>query len=543
MMKKRLGALLLCLLLVFSLSSGALAAEGDNVIELSTAEDLLQLGLRPDASFVLTRDIDMGGLDWEPVAFTGKLDGNGHVLYNLKVNRTGGVRADTVDGNNKVYDSVFAGLFSTLINARVENLTLRGVDIQIRSGEHCFVGGITGYIKNSEIANCSILDARISLVATCQPEPVNPRTSCNAGAGGIAGFGSGAIRNCTAETVLVFDDQFAANLKVEEFMGGVLSCGDATITGCSVTVDGYDACRGYAHNGGLVGMFYLYDKSEALGTITGCSVDGSITFFEDNTDRRAYCQPFVGELLTWTNMSECTQTFTRNELFDYTAKLSPEKCETPSYTETRQEADCDHWGYTVHSCTVCGHTWRDEFAAPAHVPGEWTVTQAATYETAGRRELTCTLCGQVIAEETIAPHVAGEWVTVQEAGVGRDGLRRLYCADCGEVLEEEIIPGKKGIQSIVLDQTMVNLYYKDELKIGAEIYPADAANTVVYWTSSNERAVIVDTNGTVHAVGRGTATVTCTSADGQASSQCQVRVDYTLKQWVTMVLLFGWLWY
>ena len=143
MMKKRSVALLLCLLLVFSLSSGALAAEGDNVIELSTAEDLLQLGLRPDASFVLTRDIDMGELDWEPVAFTGKLDGNGHVLYNLKVNRTGGVRADTVDGNNKVYDSVFAGLFSTLINARVENLTLRGVDIQIQSGEHCFVGGFS----------------------------------------------------------------------------------------------------------------------------------------------------------------------------------------------------------------------------------------------------------------------------------------------------------------------------------------------------------------------------------------------------------------
>ena len=543
MMKKRLGALLLCLLLVFSLSSAALAAEGENAIQLSTPEDLLQIGLRPDASFVLTRDIDMAGLDWEPAAFTGKLDGNGHTLYNLNVTRTGGVRADTVDGNDKVYDSVFAGLFSTLIGARVENLTLRGVDIRIQSGEHCFVGGLTGYMKNAEIVNCSVLDARISLVSMCQPEPVNPRTSCNAGVGGIAGFGSGAIRDCTAETVLVFDDQCAANLKVEEFMGGVLSCGNADISNCTVTIDGYDACRGYAHNGGLVGMFYLYDKSETLGAITGCSVNGSITFFEDNTDRRAYCQPFVGELLTWTNMSECSQTFTRNELFDYTVKLSPEKCDTPSYTETRQEADCDHWGYTVHSCTVCGHSWRDSFAAPAHVPGEWTVTVPATYETAGRRELTCTLCGQTIAEETIAPHVPGEWVTVAEAGVGRDGLRRLYCADCGEVLDEEIIPGKKNVQSIVLDQTIVNLYYKDELKIGADIYPADAANTVVYWTSSNEKAVIVDTNGTVHAVGRGTSVVTCTSADGYASSQCQVRVDFTLKQWVTMVLLFGWLWY
>ena len=105
------------------------------------------------------------------------------------------------------------------------------------------------------------------------------------------------------------------------------------------------------------------------------------------------------------------------------------------------------------------------------------------------------------------------------------------------------LTGKKAVQAIVLDQSMLNLNYKDTFKIGAEIYPADAANTVVYWTSSNEKAVTVDTNGTVHAVGRGTALVTCSSADGFASAECQVRVDYTLRQWVTMVLLFGWLWY
>ena len=94
MRKNRIGALMLCLIMIFSLSSAALAAEGDNVIELSTPEDLAQLGLRPDGSFVLTRDIDMAGLDWEPAAFSGRLNGNGHTLYNLHVERTGGVHAD-----------------------------------------------------------------------------------------------------------------------------------------------------------------------------------------------------------------------------------------------------------------------------------------------------------------------------------------------------------------------------------------------------------------------------------------------------------------
>ena len=66
---------------------------------------------------------------------------------------------------------------------------------------------------------------------------------------------------------------------------------------------------------------------------------------------------------------------------------------------------------------------------------------------------------------------------------------------------------------------------------------------IVYFTSSDERVVTVEANGTLHAVGKGQAIVTCTSADGFASSECQVRVDYTPKQWVTMILLFGWLWY
>ena len=89
-------------------------------------------------------------------------------------------------------------------------------------------------------------------------------------------------------------------------MGGILSCGNALIRNCGVVINGYDACRGYAHNGGLVGMFYLYDKQETPRPISWCSVNGFITFFEDNRDRRAYCEPFVGELLTWTELSNCS---------------------------------------------------------------------------------------------------------------------------------------------------------------------------------------------------------------------------------------------
>ncbi len=536
---KRLLAFVLSVVMALSLCGPALA---DGETEISSAQDLLQLGARPDGSFVLTRDIDMAGMDWTPVAFAGTLRGNGHTLYNLRVTSVGDARANTVDGNDKVYDSVFAGLFSTLIGARVDSLTIRGADIDITSAEHCFVGGLAGYIKNTEITNCAVLDGRISLTAACQPDPNNPRTSCNAGVGGIAGFGSGTISNTRAEVTLVFDDRCSTQLRCEEFMGGILSTGNADISGCAVVIDGYDACRGYAHNGGLVGMFYLYDKQEPVRAVLNSTVDGKITFFEDNADRRAYCQPFVGEALTYpAGMTGCSHTFVTNELFDYTVKLNPEKCDAPALTEEVVAATCDNWGCTVHTCSTCGHTWRDTFVAPAHEPGEWEVVNEPTQTENGLRQLKCVKCGQIIAQEALRPHVPGDWVTVKEAGVDRDGLRQLLCADCGAVLQEEIIPGKKGVQAIVLSEALLEMYYKDDRKLTAEIYPADADNPILLWSSSDERVVTVDTDGTIHAVGGGSAVVTCASADGKASGECAVRVKLTFRQWLTRIFLFGWI--
>lgn len=542
MLFKRISAIFLCMLLILSLCPAALA-EGENAVKLATPEDLQRLGMAPDGNYILTADIDMAGVDWLPAAFSGTLNGNGHCIYNLSVTTVGMTRANTVDGNDKVYESVFAGLFSVLTDALVTDLTIRGADICVESQIHCFAGGIAGYVKNSEISNCSVLDSRITLISACQPEAGNPRTSCNAGVGGIAGFGTGTFRNCTADVTLVFDDQCSSSLRCEEFMGGILSCGNGDIHDCSVTIDGYDACRGYAHNGGLVGMFYLYDKNETAGTISGCSVDGTITFFEDNADRRAYCQPFVGELLTWTDMSNCSQTFRRNELFDYTVRLYPEKCEAPSLVETRTEPSCESWGYTTHSCTVCGNSWKDDFTPPVHAPGDWVVTVPATYTESGERERSCTLCGQVIEREPIAPHVAGDWVVVREPDYGVDGLRQRFCTDCGQVLEEEAIPGKIAAHTLILVPSLLTLYYKDTAVLAPEVYPEGADSSVVYFSSSDENVATVDTDGTVHAVGRGNAIITASSADGHATAECPVTVDYTPKQWLIKTILFGWIWY
>jgi uncharacterized protein YjdB len=248
----------------------------------------------------------------------------------------------------------------------------------------------------------------------------------------------------------------------------------------------------------------------------------------------------VGELLTWTDTAANTADFIRDEVFDYSVPLRPEKCEEPVYTETVQTADCYQIGFTEHTCTGCGNTWRDSFVPITHQPGDWVVTQDATYTESGIKAQICTVCGQVVAEQVIAPHVAGEWTVTKEPDYGVEGLEQLLCSDCGAALEERTLPALIPMSRIDLDKKELTLDYKSSGSIGCTFAPENAHMPIVYWSSSDESVATVDTDGTVHAVGPGSAVVQCVSADGFAKAQCTVTVKRTLWQWIQEYILFGW---
>lgn len=532
----------LCAVLLLALCP---VASADAPVEISSAEELSLLRETPDGDFVLTADIDMTGIDWEPAAFSGTLDGGGHTIYNITITSLGADRAETVDGNNKPYDTAHTGFFSVLNGALIHNLSLRGISIAVETPENVFAGALAGFASpETALENVSIFDARIDLTETCQREPVSADDRCIAGISGFVGFGGGTYTNCSAESTLIFTDKSIASLRCEQFLGGILSCGNATLTGCSVTLDGYASCRGYAHNGGLVGMFYQYDKAIPIGTISACSANGKITFFEDNIDRRAYCQAFVGELLTWTSVTECVADFERQETWDYSTDLTPETCENPSYTETVVAGSCDTWGYTEHTCAACGYSYRDTVTPPQHTAGEWVQTVAPTETEEGTETLYCALCGAEMETRAVPKHVSGEWMTVTAPTYDREGLRQRYCADCGVLLGEESIPmliAATGIEGL---PDALTLHYKDTVTLEAVITPEDASDKTVRWYSSDINIASPDPDtGEVRACGRGETVLTCVSGDGFVAKEIPVTVSYTAGQWLIKILLFGWIWY
>ena len=93
--------------------------------------------------------------------------------------------------------------------------------------------------------------------------------------------------------------------------------------------------------------------------------------------------------------------------------------------------------------------------------------------------------------------------------------------------------------AISIDKASLSMQYKSSATLIASVSPYQS----VIWTSSNTNAVFVDDNGNVTAVGRGSATITATTADGLSSASCKVTVNLVWWQWILRIVLFGFIWY
>ena len=78
------------------------------------------------------------------------------------------------------------------------------------------------------------------------------------------------------------------------------------------------------------------------------------------------------------------------------------------------------------------------------------------------------------------------------------------------------------VAQIVLDKTDVTLEKNETLTLSASILPTDADDATLSWTSSNSAVVTVE-NGVLRAVGKGSATITASTANG-VSAICNVTV-------------------
>ena len=93
---------------------------------------------------------------------------------------------------------------------------------------------------------------------------------------------------------------------------------------------------------------------------------------------------------------------------------------------------------------------------------------------------------------------------------------------------------EKPVTAIALSDVTTTLWVGDSKALRTTVTPTDASNTVVNWSSSDNKIATISSKGVITAKGKGTCTITCTAADGYgAKTTCEV----TVKQQVTSIAL------
>ena len=85
-------------------------------------------------------------------------------------------------------------------------------------------------------------------------------------------------------------------------------------------------------------------------------------------------------------------------------------------------------------------------------------------------------------------------------------------------------PATISVTGVSLDKTSLSLEEGKTASLTATVSPTNATNKTVTWSSSNTSVAAVSTSGVVTAKATGSATITCTTQDGEKKATCLVTV-------------------
>lgn len=431
---------ILCPVLAFLLIVPLLTVQAEQApVQIYTVEDLLTMAQNPSGDYILMSDLDMSGVTWHCPDFSGTFDGNGHAILNLTLTEMGDTQFLCYDGNTVSYSASYCGLFASISGATVKNLSLLNVRSVLEADCPVFLAGIAGYMEDSTVSDCT--------VTGCLELRAHNRMF---GVGGIAGCGWGAIADCTVDMTLICVDTDSKS-RDEQFLGGAYGTGFISVDRCDITLDGYISEHGYVHSGGVVGMYISYPFGIGKQAwIHDSKVTGKITFFEDNTNRRAYCKDLIGETLcSYASLSWNETDFFRDERYDYTVELRPEECDDPVYEETVIDSGCDSYGYTLYTCQGCGYSYKDHYTLFSH-DVVYVETIPATEESEGLMVGTCQGCGMEFTQtipmlepvpttEPTAPETVPETTDAVQPDSGESKAEWVRPAVAGAVIAAAVL--------------------------------------------------------------------------------------------------------
>ena len=169
--------------------------------------------------FKQTADIDLTGVTWEPIGysgsyyFAGNYDGGGHSITNA-----------TSTGKNDADGFATAGIFGWVAFGSVENLHVKNANF-VATGQngYSYVGGIAGVCYGSSIKNCSVENSSLE----------SRRNNNNNCAGSIVGYSTGGtFEKCAAENNQIRTMAYGGGFVGEVDDDPDYGVGNSTFTNC-----------------------------------------------------------------------------------------------------------------------------------------------------------------------------------------------------------------------------------------------------------------------------------------------------------------------
>lgn len=361
--------------------------------------------------FKQTADIDLQGVEWDPIGydgeegsyFAGNYDGSNYVIRNAAFD------GKDNDSRNCV------GIFGWVYQGSVSNLHIENVAFSSSGFASQYVGGLAGVVFDSSITNCSVKNSTLSSARTI-------RNTTRAGAL-IASVAGGTIKECSAENNQVISTSYAGGLIAEQDDDN--SDGPTTFTNCYV-VNSTVTASAEESDDVVFGGFCGFVNGDDLN-LTNCFVyDTAISIADNSQNSHDHFGIFAGDL--YRNLPNYTATITTNNCY-YGKVTLPLGSNIEPVKDTSTEKTAEEFADgTVTGLLGASFANGGGFPVLGSSPADYTAVDAALAEA---NELDRTLYTDLSAVDTAVANVVRGYGIARQSEVDamaqaiRDALAHL----------------------------------------------------------------------------------------------------------------------
>lgn len=361
--------------------------------------------------FKQTADIDLQGVEWDPIGydgeegsyFAGNYDGSNYVIRNAAFD------GKDNDSRNCV------GIFGWVYQGSVSNLHIENVAFSSSGFASQYVGGLAGVVFDSSITNCSVKNSTLSSARTI-------RNTTRAGAL-IASVAGGTIKECSAENNQVISTSYAGGLIAEQDDDN--SDGPTTFTNCYV-VNSTVTASAEESDDVVFGGFCGFVNGDDLN-LTNCFVyDTAISIADNSQNSHDHFGIFAGDL--YRNLPNYTATITTNNCY-YGKVTLPLGSNIEPVKDTSTEKTAEEFADgTVTGLLGASFANGGGFPVLGSSPADYTAVDAALAEA---NELDRTLYTDLSAVDTAVANVVRGYGIARQSEVDamaqaiRDAVKNL----------------------------------------------------------------------------------------------------------------------